>query len=771
MDLKEFFQAVFPDSEGWTPIILKGPMGGLTNFRWFNLPAQLDKMVAYTKAHADLDVYYSPFLYTKPPALSNTRHAAKDNVIKAACVWSDGDDCPIDKLRIQPSILVQTSEKHWQGYWLLDDAKDLSNDMLEALSRALYEDHRNDGMDRGWPLSKKLRVPFTHNCKRVDPWEITLTVSDEKITAAEFAAEYPPVERMGIEEEDFPTDIPTMYEVLGMVNRSYITDLATDDVFIDEEDRSSKMYHLECALWEEGCSIVEAFAVVRGTEFNKFAMDGRGDGYLWKQINRDHARWKAQHNGPSEKELEATTKVGSSYLLSEARELTLQNVNFLHENEQEPMGLFVDQFAVWAATKSAMAPKQFHYAGALAILSSVFAKYAFLPINVQRMPLNLYFLVLGRTTQSRKSTSLRLAEGIMRDVAIGVGKGTDAFIAPEDSTGEALSAYLRTKPKESGLYAIDEVQDFFAHAAQRGSYMSSMMPFLTKSYDGTIPAVARKDKGGKVVYQTPTPYYMTFYGTGILDQSAKHLTKERVESGFTPRCLVVVDERDHYITSSQDVKLVAVNPSTGKIADKQRDFMLSNLIKATTKFDTHFSARQTRSLAHEEVRVPVEFEPGVFERWIEFSEEAKVMAAQHVMSSRELFPGTERMTYSVLRIAALLAMYNGPNAHAGVVVTMRHMLKAIALAPIWMASNEVFIHHVKNSNFSNKVDKFISFIARSDNGLVPIPKILLKFQSEINGMKELKEIITYAQARGVVQEVIQGKKNSDRFIKYIGGQV
>ena len=69
------------------------------------------------------------------------------------------------------------------------------------------------------------------------------------------------------------------------------------------------------------------------------------------------------------------------------------------------------------------------------------------------------------------------------------------------------------------------------------------------------------------------------------------------------------------------------------------------------------------------------------------------------------------------------------------------------------------------------MDKFIAFIARSENGLVPIPKILLKFQSEINGMRELKEIITYAQARGVVQEVIKGKKNSDRFIKYMGGQV
>ena len=771
MDLKEFFQAVFPDSEGWTPIILKGPMGGLTNFRWFELPTQLDKMVAYAQSNADLDVYYSPFLYTKPPALSNTRHASKDNVIHASCVWADGDDCPIDKLKIKPSITVQTSEKHWQGYWLLTDAEDLSNDMCEALSRGLYEAHKNDGMDRGWPLSKKLRVPFTHNCKKAKTWHITLEVNDEAITAAEFAAEYPPVERVGSEEEDFPTDIPSMFEVLGRVNRSYITDLATDDVFTTEEDRSSKMYHLQCALWEEGFSIVEAFAVVRGTAFNKFEQDGRGDSYLWKQINRDYARWKSEHNGPTEKDLEATTRIGSSYLLSEARELTLQDVDFLHEGEKEPMGLFVDQFAEWASTKSAMAPRQFHYAGALAILSSMFAKYAFLPINVQKMSLNLYFLVLGRTTQSRKSTSLRLAEGLMRDVAVGIGKGPDAFIAPEDSTGEALSAYLRTKPKESGLFAIDEVQDFFAHAAQKGSYMASMMPFLTKSYDGYIPSVARKDKGGKVAYQTATPYYMTFYGTGILDQAAKHLTTEKVESGFTPRCLVVVDDRDKFITSSRDVWLEEVSGSTGEIKNSQRDFMLSNLVRAVAKFDAGFSARQAARLPNEEVRIPVEFKPGVFERWIDFSEEAKVLAEQHMLNSRELFPGTERMTFSVLRIAALLAMYLGPNSAGSVVVTMREMLKAISLASTWLSSNEVFIHHVKNSNFSSKVDKLINFVARTDNGLMPLPKLMLKFQSEISGMRELKEIITYAQARGVIQEVIKGKSNKDRFIKYIGGQV
>lgn len=771
MDLKEFFQAVLPTGDGWTPVILKGPMGGLTNFRWFQLPGELDKMTAYVQQHADLDVYYSPFLYTQPPARNNTRHAAKANVTRAACVWADGDDCPLDKLRVQPTIIVRTSKNHWQGYWVFTDREDYDNETLEALSRGLYEAHADDGMDRGWPLSKKLRVPFTANLKRTEAWDITLDVNDEPLTAAEFAAEYAPVERQDTVEEDMPTDIPSMFDVLGTVNRSFITDLATDDMFTDEEDRSSKMYHLQCALWEEGCSVVEAFAVVRETAFNKFALDGRGDAYLWKQINRDRSRWEQEHNGPTEGELESSTRLGSSYLMSEARELEWQELSFLHQGEIEPDGTFVDQFALWAATKSAMAPKQFHYAGALAILSSMFAKYAYLPINVQKMPLNLYFLVLGRTTQSRKSTSLRLAESYMRDVAVGIGKGLDAFIAPEDSTGEALAAYLRTKHGESGIFAIDEVQDFFMHASQKGSYMTSMMPFLTKSYDGYIPALARKDKGGKVAYQAQVPYYLTFYGTGILDQAAKHLTSARVESGFTPRCLVTVDDRDHYITSSQDVKLVPVNASTGEVEDKMRTYILTNLAKAVRAFDTAYTARRARTLEGEEARIPVMFDPGVFERWITFSEEAKVLADQHGLNSRELFPGTERLTFSVLRIAALLAMYQGPGKDGAMRVSMRHMLKAIALAPIWMASNEVFIHHVKNSNFSQKVDSLINYVAKSNNSIVSIPKLMLKFQSNISGMRELKEIISYAQARGVIQEVIKGKSNNERFIKYTGGRV
>jgi hypothetical protein len=38
-------------------------------------------------------------------------------------------------------------------------------------------------------------------------------------------------------------------------------------------------------------------------------------------------------------------------------------------------------------------------------------------------------------------------------------------------------------------------------------------------------------------------------------------------------------------------------------------------------------------------------------------------------------------------------------------------------------------------------------------------------------MRELKEIITYAQARGTIQEVVKGKTNNERFIKYTGVQV
>jgi len=770
LDLEQFFEAVLPAKTGWTPIILKGPMGGLTVFKWFAWPAQKTAMISHVEANAGQDVYWSPFLYTEPPGLSNTRHATKENVTHVACVWADGDDCPLDRLAVQPSITVRTSEHHWQGYWLFDDAAQYPKETLEALSHGLYDVHADDGMDRGWPLSKKLRVPFTYNCKKGKGFPVDIEATAPAITVGEFAADYPPTERTVLDEEDMPVDIPSMFDVLGMVNRSFITDLATEDDFDTEDDRSAKMYHLQCCLWEEGASVVEAFAVVRETAFNKFAADGRGDTYLWKQVQRDHAKWLDEHSGPSQGELEATTRLGSSYLMSEARELQWQELSFLYGDEVEPDGTFVDMFAMWGATRSAMAPAQFHYAGALAVLSSLFAKYAYIPMNVQQMPLNLYFLVLGRTTQSRKSTSLRLAEGFMRDVAVAFAKPIDTYIAPEDSTGEALASYLREHARQSSVFAVDEVQDFFAQASTKGSYMTSMMSFLTKSYDGYIPAVARKDKGGKVAYQLQTPYYLTFYGTGILDQAAKHLTVERIESGFTPRCLVTVDDRDHYITSTRDVKLVPVDTVTGHVEDPMRQAILGKLVKAVRAFDTAYKARCSNRTSNEEARIPVMFDEGVFERWITFSEEAKVLASQHGLNSRELFPGTERLTFSVLKIAALLAMFKGPDRQGRVVVGMRHMLKAIALAPVWMASNEVFVHHVKNSDFSSKVDALINYVAKCNNGIVSIPKLMLKFQSDISGMRELKEIISYAQARGVIQEVIKGKKNHERFIKYTTAQ-
>ena len=148
-------------------------MGGLTNFRWFEMPTQLDKMVAYAEANADLDVYYSPFLYTKPPALSNTRHAAKDNVTKAACVWADGDDCPTDKLRIQLQSLFRPARS---------TGRDTGYSKTQATcpttcSKPFLGTVRSTQERRHGPrlaLSKKLRVPFTHNLKKAKPWEITL---------------------------------------------------------------------------------------------------------------------------------------------------------------------------------------------------------------------------------------------------------------------------------------------------------------------------------------------------------------------------------------------------------------------------------------------------------------------------------------------------------------------------------------------------------------------------------------------------------------------
>lgn len=759
-DIEPFFTHVFPTTgRGWTPLILRGPRGGLTIFSWFQYPDQLPEMLQFVEKNKEQDVYFSPFFYAEPPGQHNTRWASKENITKGAVVWADGDDMDFSKIRVPPTVYVQSSANHWQACWKFEDADSIGVIDLESLSHGLADAHKKDDIDpSSWFAAKKLRVPGTTNTKYAEPFTVTYTINDEPLTVAEFAAEYEPVELPDDydESEVMPVDIMGAFDVLGRVQNMYITNLFLEEP--DEtSDRSAMMYHIECALWEEGCSTEEVFAVVRQTPYNKFRDDGRGDTALWKQVCRDHASWVAskETNGVVD-DRPAGPEIIEQVAKPNINGLYWHDLSFLYEGEIPPEDTFIDAFGFWAASRSQMSPPEFHIAGGLALLSSTLAEFANIPLNFGDVPLNLYFLVLGRTTQSRKSTSLRLAQKIMWQLTDGE---LDTYVVPDDATAEALSGWLGGRPRKSSLYSIDEVQDTFAAAGRKNGYMSGIIGFLTKSFDGQIPGVLRKT--GDKKYQKSAPHYMTFYGTGIMTVSAKYLSPEKIETGFVPRCLVAVDDKTDFTLGADD--LMFVDGTRAEKNDAGEKFLANVLRDAIDYWREKYDDNCKFLTAVEDPRLHMACEPEAFDRWKQFAHDATYAAAVHETSSKELFPSMERMTMSTLKVAALLAM-----AEKRDTIGMGHMLKAISLASIWARGTEVLVKEVTNNGLAQSISEVEQYVAAQRNGQVTYAKLLSYFKNKFDTLKALTDVLTYCQRLGSLREEIKGNGPNDRIIVFTG---
>ena len=754
-----FFADILPDYiDGWVPIITKDIYGKLTIHRWFNWPSEHNEMADYLKTKLNEDVYFSPMLYEEPPTTTASHWVSKQHV-KAVCVaWCDGDDADFDKIRVKPTTYVQSSPDHWQGYWRFSDATDFSIFDMEDLSHGLYAAHKADGMDSGWQLSKRLRVPFTMNTKPEYglPFEVSYETDMYDLTVGEFAAEYPPVGAIDIQiDESMPeTTSDDAYAVIAKVNSNVVNDLFVDVPGFNE-DWSAKMYHLECELFERDCTIAEVFTVMQEASCNKYARDGRPEADLWIQVNRDFARWQA-----GRVELEAAIEEAAPISVPQTPEASASGlywagVDFLHDNETAPTNTFIDAFMAWAQSRSSQSPVEFNMAASVTLMSTVLSRYAVLPLSFGDMGLNLYMMVLGMTTQSRKTTSLNMAKRIFHDITQGK---SDEYLIPDDVTSEALAEWLSGRPEKSTLFAVDEFQDMLVAAEKRGSYVSGVIPFLTKAYDGVIPGVLRKSAQRK--YQPPTQHMLNFYGTGIMDQSASALTLNRIKSGFIPRCLIVTDNRRGFTPGADDVAFL--NEEGRETADAGRRVISRVLKSAATHWDDTFKENRKFITAADDPRIPLHCDDDAYARWQQFAYDVTWLAADHPLSPAELFPICERLSYSTLRIAGLLAMVDKTDT-----INMRHILKAISLASVWVPCTEVLVREVSNNGFSKDIADVEQFVSSQKGGMVSYEYLLMKFKNKFDNPRRMTEVLQYAQSMGTLTEVVlneHGEKK--RYVKF-----
>ena len=165
--LSAFFKVAFAKGSGYVCIAAIPPgMKGIEE-RFFLWPEQHDQMLQHILVNQGAyNMYFCPQLLDRP-----TRK--KEKVRYCTTAWADLDSCTPDKLLLDPTMVIQSSEGRFQALWSFEDT--VPPDDGEAVSRRIAYFHAHHGADQsGWDLSQLLRVPGTSNFKYNPPQEVQL---------------------------------------------------------------------------------------------------------------------------------------------------------------------------------------------------------------------------------------------------------------------------------------------------------------------------------------------------------------------------------------------------------------------------------------------------------------------------------------------------------------------------------------------------------------------------------------------------------------------
>ena len=158
----------------------------------------------------------------------------------------------------------------------------------------------------------------------------------------------------------------------------------------------------------------------------------------------------------------------------------------------------------------------------------------------------------------------------------------------------------------------------------------------------------------------------------------------------------------------------------------------------------------------------MECDEDAFKRWQQFAYDVTLLAAQHPVNPKAMFPVCERLTFSVLKVAGLLALVERRSR-----IMMRHVVKAIALADTWVQCSEVLVSQVCNNGFAKDISEVEQYVASQVNQTVRYQTLLVKFQGRFEDSRRLSEVLDYCQKKGTLVDMVKSKKPEDRYIKYI----
>lgn len=728
MEIRDFLEGILGEAGGYATIVTKDAWGNPTVQKFFSYPDELDEMSEYAKSKAQSDVYFSPILF-------HEERRIRENAKSVQTAYADADTCNPKHFRLPPSVVVKTSEDRWHAYWLLDRAHDPQR--VALLSKKIAYAHKEQGCDlSGWNPTKLLRVPGSMNTKYSPAQEVVAEPSGLVYSIQELEEIYKDVQVDAISEPTtmpMPEQTPEIIKVLAKIP----ADASIMSLYMDEPlpnaDLSKMLWRLELELFRAGLTPEEVFVVAKNAKCNKYHRPDRpkrgdADGDLW----RDVLRAQQAHLIPD-------SPAGMDELPAANKETTERKIDFLSEQERNRVAAiptFIDKYVAWARKKTDGA-LEYQIASAFTILSCVFADAGYGTPKYGKLGLNLWFMLLGETTLSRKSTSRQLMLRCIRTYEKYAGHQIDIG---SNVTAEGLVKHLSGRDKLTSLFHRDEVQGMFKEFITK-TYMATAADQFTELYDGHVPVVIRSTGGKSAMSAVQTERAETnfiMYLMGITSKVSEILTVDYFRSGFLARFLYVVAD-----APERTFELEAVEQAPEQETAVAMDHEMESMIRQVYETRAYW---EKKGLPFPR---PMRLSPEALERFNKFKWDMGTFTEGHDHED-SIEPSRQRLALSIWKCAVLLAMNERSEQ-----VELIHMLIAIHYAENWFTNLVRMAASISESDWQREIDSLESFVT-SKGGKVRYDEAFKRFGNKKK--REFDEMLDSLRSQGRMRVYVEGSR-------------
>lgn len=710
----EFFDYLFGSEEGYVCLATRRERDR-DSFKqeFFSWPAQKADLLRFVeKQQIKHDVWFCVNILSRP-------ERKKEFCKPTRLVWSDLDSCAPESVEPTPQCVIESSPGRYQGVWRLDQT--IPAEIAEQYSKKIAYAYNAEGADpSGWDLTQLLRVPFTFNYKYdlVTPPQVKLQGALETLLPVDVFEHLPTSLAMPSENGDaiegMPAfdDLPAPDAVLyKYYNQTINTEIPRLYMTMPDPDAdwSKLLWFLLNLCFEAGMGPEEVFAVALAAKCNKYRRDGRPASYLWREIIKVQM---------SKRQFEAFRNVYTPLAMP----------TLIEDFEDEDS--FVSEYKAWA-TEATDACPEYHDVSAMILLSTLLSANLRLATSYGEITPNLWALILGDSTLSRKTTAMRLTTDFIVDI------DRDLILASDGSV-EGILTGLATRPNMVSMYYRDEVTGLF-DSIMRKDYMAGTAEIFTQLYD--VPAIYPR-KLRKETITLIKPVFL-FYGGGIKEKVYSQISEDMILSGFMPRFLIV--------NGVTDLDRIRRTGPANPLGVEERARLLAKLQTMHNAFNSTVEVEIGGQKAMIPATTSVKLTKDAWQLYGDI-EMKMVEHGQAAHSPHLALPVFERMTRSMLKIAMLLAgaRQEGPH-NQEVVVEERDVKCAAHYIQDWGRHSVDLIINSGKPTFQRYADKVLRAVQRK-------PGIMRSdiMKAQHLSKREMDEIVGTLADRGQIRVVKTG---------------